>query len=320
TSTLNPARVFDSNLHQPYVNELTFGYRQQFTGGLTVDAGLVRRLMRDRFTMEEVNGIYDGNVFKGYRDETQNAVYRLTNNVWNWPVYDALEFTVTKRTSRLELIGSFTRQWQHLAGTWVPNDPASFIQPSAFPDDRGIGNPSGSLTSTSQANSLSGSALALSGNISSPWQDHVIRSGATFTGPWGLGISANYTYQSGPWSGPIVKNLAAADPTFGPSTVKLSTGRSVPNPLATVVRFAYPTRSDGQFHLDGLHMLNFRFLKSIDISQRKLTVTMDIFNVTNHGADQGLISGANVLGSANYGIGQNRQLPRGAQIGARFAF
>ncbi len=28
--------------------------------------------------------------------------------------------------------GGYTRGWQHLDGTWQPNDPASFIQPSAL--------------------------------------------------------------------------------------------------------------------------------------------------------------------------------------------
>ncbi len=321
STSLSPTRVFDPNLHQPYVNEFTAGYRQQFNGQLTVDVGVVRRLMKDRFTMVEINGIYDGDVFKGYRDVSQNAINRLTNNIWNWPVYTALELTATKRTARVELIASYTRQWQHLDGTWQPNDPASFIQPAAFPDDGGVGQPSGSLSSTAQSNSLSGSSLALSGNASSPWQDHIVRSGMNVLGPWGLTFAANYTYQSGPWSGPIVKNLSGPDPAFGPSTVVLSNGRSVSNPLATVVRFAFPTRSDGQFHLDALHVLNLRFARATSLGEhRKLWVMFDLFNVTNGGANQGLVSGGNVLGTANYGIGQNRQVPRAGQIGAKFTF
>jgi hypothetical protein len=317
---VNPARIFDPDLHQPYVNEVTAGFRQQLGGQTTIDLGLVQRHMRDRFTMVEVNGLYEGNVFKGYADESQSAIYKLTNNVWNWPIYTALEVTATKRTARVELIGSYTRQWQHLDGTWTPNDPALFIQPTAFPDNRGIGSSSGSLTSTAQANSLSGSSLSISGSTSSPWQDHVFRSGINVVGPWNTAFAANYTYQSGPWSGPIVKNLSAPDPAFGPSTVRLSTGRIVSNPLATPVRFAYPTRSDGQFHLDSLHVLSVRVVKTVNLGSRKLAVTGDVFNVSNNGANQGLISGGNVLGGANYGIGQNRQLPRGGQVGVRFTF
>lgn len=319
TSTLSPTRVFDPQLHQPYVTEITGGLRQQLPGGLAFDAGFVRRLMKDRFTMLEINSIYDGGVFRGYRDESQSDIYRLTNNEWNWPIYTALEFAATKRTDRLELILSYTRQWQRLAGTWQPGDPASIVQPNAFDNNRGIGSSTGTLQGPATVNSLSGTNMVL--GESSPWQDHVLRFGGTANLPLGLIAAANYTYQSGPWSGPIVMRLPAPDLAFGPATVTLSNGRVVSNPLATVVRFAFPTRSEGQFHMPALHTLNLRLGKTISIrSQQRLTVLADVFNVPNRGTDQGLLSGGNMLGSANYGIGRNRQVPRGAQLGVRFAF
>ena len=66
---------------------------------------------------------------------------------------------------------------------------------------------------------------------------HVLRIGGTYTGPFQTVLSANYTLMSGPYTGPVVTRIAAADPAFGPSTVRLSNGRTVANPLATTIRF-----------------------------------------------------------------------------------
>ena len=46
---------------------------------------------------------------------------------------------------------------------------------------------------------------------------------------------------------------------FFASHVVLSNGRVVSNPLATTIRFANATRSDGQYELAGLHYINLRF-------------------------------------------------------------
>src|SRR5262249_18953402 len=147
-------RVLDDARHQPHTNEWIVGYRQQLPGLVSVDASVVQREFRDRTALVEINGIYDNGVFKGYRNESFNDIYQITNNVWNWPVYTFLELQATKQTERLQALASYTRQWRHLAGTWQPNDPASYIQPGAFADSKGIG----SVTSTFESqNSLSAS-------------------------------------------------------------------------------------------------------------------------------------------------------------------
>ncbi len=48
------------------------------------------------------NGIYDGVVFKGYKDPTLNDIYLITNNTWNWFVYTAFELTVSKRAKNFQ--------------------------------------------------------------------------------------------------------------------------------------------------------------------------------------------------------------------------
>ena len=91
---------------------------------------------------------------------------------------------------------------------------------------------------------------------SGQWRNNVASVSASAVGPWRLRIAPVITYQDGPWSGPIVTKLAAPDPAFGPTTLVLSNGRLVSNPLATTIRFAYPTRSDGQFALQGMYSVN----------------------------------------------------------------
>src|SRR5207247_1670206 len=139
TSTaVNPNRIFDPDYHQPFVDEWTVGYRRQLPGQATLDVGFIHRDYRDRIALVEQNGIYDGNVFKGYRNESLNDIFLLTTNQWNYPVYKALELLASKQNQRFQILGSFTRSFNHLEGTWQPNDPASFIQPNAFPIDRGL--------------------------------------------------------------------------------------------------------------------------------------------------------------------------------------
>src|SRR5262245_2304837 len=258
-------RVLDDARHQPHTNEWIVGYREQLPGQVSVDASVVRREFRDRTAVVEINGIYEGNVFKGYRNENFNDIFRITNNDWNWPVYTFLELVATKQTARLQIIGSYTHQWRHLAGTWQPNDPASFIQPDAFPNSRGIG----STTSTFESqNSLTASPVTSTQQVQTV--DDIVRLGAIYRAPWAIVLAANYTYQSGAWSGPIVTRLAASEPRFGPATVTLSNGRIVSNPLATTIRFANATRDDGQFSLPGTHLLNLRIGKDVRLAGRRL--------------------------------------------------
>ena len=308
-------RVLDDARHQPYTNEWTVGYRQQFPGRVSIDTSLVRRAFRDRTALVEINGIYEANVFTGYRDESFNDILKVTNNEWNWPVYTFLEFMVTKQTERLQAIASYTHQWRHVAGTWQPNDPASFIQPDAFPNSRGLG----SVTSTFETqNSLSASPV-LSGQQAQAIDD-TIRLGAVYRAPWDIVLATNYTYQSGLWSGPIVMRLDAPDPRFGPPTVTLSNGRVVSNPLATTIRFVYPTRNDGQFTIPSLHIWNLRIGRDFRFGNRRLEPAVEVFNVTNHDAFHLIEQGGNQTFNPLFGQGRLRQTPRTAQLSIRFAF
>ena len=74
----------DPDKHMHFADEWIVGYRRQFPGQLTLDTSFVRRNWKDRPAFVDINGIYDGGVFSGYRDPTANAIYRITNNTWNW--------------------------------------------------------------------------------------------------------------------------------------------------------------------------------------------------------------------------------------------
>ena len=314
-SPQNPAFIIDPGYHQPFADEWAFGYRRQLPGQASVDVGFINRNYRDRTALVEQNGIYNGKVFQGYANPALNQISLLTNNQWNWPVYRALEVVATKQVQQFQAVASYTRVWPHLAGTWQPKDPASFIQPATFALNRGLG--SNDNRSASPANGLDTATTP----SSIEWTEHVARASAVYRAPWSFTLSASYTLQRGRWSGPILTRLAAADPQFGPPTVTLSNGRIVANPLATTLRFANATRSDGQFVLSGLHYLNFRIGREFRIdAARRFAINLDLFNAPNLGSYQGFLSGANQLFSTNYGRGGEVQPPRSTQLELRFWF
>jgi hypothetical protein len=299
---------------QPHVDEIRLAYQRQFPSRITTEAGVLRRTFRDNRALVEINGIYENGVFRGYRDESTADIFQPSSNVWNWPVYTALQLQVARNAQPLQVIASYVRQWRHLAGTWQPNDPASFIQPEAFANNRGIGPSSTDLGT----NSLSGTA-AVSG--SSGWRDHVVRIAAAYQGPRGFHLAGTYVLESGRWSGPIITSVTP-DPRFGPATVRLSNGRVVSNPLATPFRFAFPTRGEGQFTTPWLSTLNLQVGREFRIGRIRLEPGIDALNVLNAAGDQDLVfgTGANQTFSANYRVAGNRQPPRQAQVSLRITF
>ncbi|HYN07302.1 MAG TPA: TonB-dependent receptor [Vicinamibacterales bacterium] len=313
STALNPSRIFDPDYHQPFVDEWTVGYRRQLPGQATLDVGFIHRDYRDRPALVEQNAIYEGSVFKGYRNENQNDIFLLTTNRWNSPIYKALEILASKQTDRFQLLGSFTRSFNHMSGTWQPNDPASFIQPAAFPINRGLeGNDNRGASSNNGLNAGTGGA---------EWTEQIVRFSAVYHAPWKFNVATNYALQGGRWSGPILTRVAVADPQFGTATVRLSNGRVVSNPLATLNRFAFETRGDGQFKLPALHVVNLRIGREFRlVRNRRLQLDLDFFNVGNLGRFQGFLGGANQLFNVNYGRGGSVQQPVSAQLGVRYSF
>jgi hypothetical protein len=313
-------RTIDPDLHQASIEEWGTGYTRQLPGSVAVGVDFLRRAFLDRPALVETNARYEGSVFRGYVDENFNEMYTLTNNRWNQPIYMSLEVTATKRTQAIQAIASYVRNWRSFDGTWQPRDPAAFIQPSAFENTRGIGATNGVLSTPVDANSLSGTHQSQRSTASAQWQDHVARIGITLVGPWRIMLAGRYELQSGIWSGPIVTRLSAPDPAFGPATVSLSNGRLVNNPLATVIRFAYPTRTEGQLRTPAAHTLNLRAGRKFGWRRVQWDASLDVFNVTNHDADLSFQSGANQTYNPVFGLTTSRQLPRSAQVVLRVSF
>lgn len=312
-SPQSPNRIIDPDYHQPYVDEWAVGYRRQLPGQASVDVGFMHRDYRHRTALVEQNGIYENGVFRGYQNPALNEIFLLTNNRWNWPVYRALEMVATKQARRFQTVASYTYVWPELAGTWQPNDPASFIQPEAFPFNRGLA--SNDNRSASANNGLEATTSSIE------WTTQVGRLNVVYRAPWAFNVSGSYTLQKGRYSGPILTRVTASDPQFGTPTVTLSNGRVVANPLATTLRFANATRSDGQYQLPGLHYLNLRVGREFHLSAaRRFAVNLDVFNVRNMAGFQGFLGGAHQLFSTNYGRGGEIQPPRSVQLELRAWF
>ncbi len=309
--TLN--RVVDlANYRLPHAVDFTVGYARQLPGRVTLDVSVLRREFKDRPATYDINGIYNGNVFVGYANPDFNAINRLTSNTYNWPVYTGVTLQAAREGTRWQFLADYTRQFRHMAGTWLPHDPASFIQPNAFADDKSIGIITGSVS-----NSLSGTAMTQAVQ----WRDHVFRAAVNVNGPWGVLLASTLTVQSGLWSGPIVTKIAAPDPQFGPATVVLSNGRVVQNPLATTIRLAYPTLGDGQLKSPVVTGWNIRAGRRITIGHVRLDPTIEVLNLLNRGADYLWGFGANQLYNPLYAQGSGSlQPPRSVQGTIRVDF
>ncbi len=313
STTVLRNRVIDPDRHQPLFDEWTAGYRRQFRGQISASVGFAHRVYMDRPAYVEINGIYDGVVFKGYKDESQNEIFLDTNDSWNQQVYDGLEVAVSKRGAKLQIISSYVRQWPKLAGTWQPNDNASFIQPGAFDSNHAIGTPR-----RAPSNSLPPGGADVFGNTA--WQDHTFRFSLVYTLPWDLQAGTHYVFQSGPYTGPIVTRIAASDPQFGPPSVTLSNGRVVTNPLATTIRYNFANRGEGQVKADPRKELNLKFTKSFRFARYRAEAGVGIYNVFNSGTIERYASDAGQLYSPNYLGYEGFQPPRSVDLVFKFTF
>jgi hypothetical protein len=100
--------------------------------------------------------------FLGYRDPSFNQVFEVRNGTDNWFLYRALELSLHKGFSdNLQFLVGYSHTNQWIEGTWDRYDPASFLQPEAFPNTRGIGSVVGFVAG--QTNSFDPTLSANSG-------------------------------------------------------------------------------------------------------------------------------------------------------------
>jgi hypothetical protein len=311
--------AFDPDLHQPFIDEFTVGFARQFRGQISLDVSASRRYFTDGYAETDINGIYpDGpnQPFGGFGlvDANQGLIMQQTNATWSKVVVTNIEAILAKNLSNnFQLMGSFTRQWQHLSGTWNPTDPARFIQPDAFPNDHDL---SRHLFGNGDDNSLDGG-----GNESGvAFRPFSVRLAGQYFAPWDVRASASYIIQAGGYLGPVVQQ-SGADPIFGPGTVRLANGTTQPNPLATAWRFAYGTRSDGQFRNDTAAYLQLNLGKTFRFGTRNVVEAgLGIFNLFNTGAFTQWNTGANRLNTPLYLQRFNRHPPRAYQMTLSYRF
>jgi hypothetical protein len=314
---------FADGLHQPYVDELILGFRKQFPGQVSLDIAGIHRSYQHMWARVDVNGIYPSGPnqpFGGFGqiDPTRGIIFQQQNNSWSTLEYRAIEMTLAKNLSRnFQAMAGINRQWQHFGGTWNPTDPAKFIQPDTFPSDKLLYMPRGN----NEENSLPLTSGTTVHTYGPTWQKYSMRFGGSYQAPWRIAISASYTILAGPWSGPIVDQLAPTDPqlaVFGPA--RASNGQN--NPLATPMRFVYTTRGEGQVQAPAIKTLGLNFNKAIGFGgSREVVLSGAIFNVLNAGNyTQYNYSGANEKFNPNFLQLRNQQPARAFQLTALVKF
>jgi hypothetical protein len=318
TAAIN-ALAFDENLHQPYVDEYAIGFARQFPRQVSLDLSFNRRYFKDGYAEVDINGIYPSGPnqpFGGFGrvDPNQGMIMQQTNATWSTVVVTNLEVILAKNLSNnFQVMGTATRQWQHLDGTWNPTDPARFIQPNAFPNNRDL---SRHLFGNGDDNSLDGG-----GNESGvAYRPYSFRFAGQYFAPFDIRIAASYVIQAGGYIGPLIMQLAAPDPAFGPGTVRLANGTTQSNPLATTWRFVNATRGDGQMLNETTRYLQLNLGRSIRFGERSIEMGLGIFNVFNTGAHTQWNTGAQRVGTPLYQSRFNRHPPRAFQITAGLKF
>jgi len=234
----------------------------------------------------------------------------ITANTSNHPVVTDLTAQLTKQTARLQFAASYNRNWRRVVGTWLPGDPAAILQPTAFPNNRGLGS-----VNYGESNSLSGYA----DTATAGWVDHSAAITGSYIAPSGVTVAAMYRLQSGLWSGPVTTMIAEPDPRF-PADQAVFPGLKIPNPLGTTVRFAYPTRGEGQLRLPMVHTLALRLGFRRVTGWGRIEPALDVFNPLNWDTPVSWMWGANQQYSASYGRVENRQAPRAVVASVRVVF
>jgi hypothetical protein len=321
TRTLAPSLLFDPSLHQPWLHEFVTGFRRQFPGQISADIGFTRRIYHDNFGRVDINGIYPSapnQPFGGFGlvDPNAGLVYQERNNTWSQVVVQNIEGTIAKNMSHdFQLVFSVMKQWQHLEGTWNPTDPARFVQPNAFPDNKDL---SAQLFGNGDDNTLPANGAGRESGAA--YRPYAVRFAGQYFAPWNLSLAASYVVEAGGYVGTVLTKLAAPDPVFGPSTVRSSTGMAQSNPLATTIRIACATRSDCQTINDTARYLQLHVGRVFKVNGQQFEPAINVFNVFNTGAYTQWNTGANDLYSPNYLAVFNRHPPRAFQITGSYRF
>jgi len=309
---------FSNDLHQPYIDEFVLGYRRQFPGQIALDVSGTRRYIYDTPALLEINGYWPdapGQAFIGFGrvDPNRGTFYQQVNNSWSNYVVSSMDIVVARNMSHgFQLMGTFSRQWQHLAGTWNPHDPARYIQPDAFPNNREIPRTAGN----NDNNTLDGGGSPATAS----WRPYTLRIAGQYLSPAPLSLSfaSSFIMSAGDYSGPIITRLSSSDPLvkmYGAAQIKLANGTTAANPLATTIRFVYPTRGEGQIRNDNVKAWQVKVGRRFKFGRQEIETAVNVFNILNAGGFQQYATGANrQYAPADFLRPFNRQPPRAFQL------
>ncbi len=307
-------------LRQPWTDEVTLGVSRQLPFKIIADAMFLQRLYKGRMVAIDTNGIYENRRFLGYRDPTFNQIFEVRNGTDNWFVYRGLELALHKGFSRnLQFLIGYSHAHQWIDGTWDRNDPAGFLQPEAFSNSKGIGSLVRSVN-LGQINSLLDPLQSTQYTLrNSGVPPHLLKVNVAYVAPLGLTVGGSYLFQMGQYSGPILTLIPQGNVPH-PPTITLANGRRVSNPLATPVRFFYPTRDEGQLQQPSLSVLNLRIGKRFKQGSHTLEGAVEIFNVFNQGDNLFFNVPTLTEGRPAAFVLTETQAPRAGQITARWEF
>lgn len=335
TSIVSPAvtaslstQEFDPDLHQPFVDEIILGIRRQLPGGIALDVAGIQRVYKETYALVDINGLWPDGPYKpfggfGKVDPNRGLFYRQTNNTWSTLNYRAVEITATRNMAHgFAILAGINRQWQFYRGFWNPTDPARFIQPDAFPNNKLLYMPRGNNEHNSLRLTTGGTWLT----YGPTWQKYRGSVAGTWQAPLKIVVSSSLTLQAGPWSGPIVDLLPAGDPqlaVFGPATFTLPNGTKQSNPLSTRLRYVYRTRGEGQVQAPAITTLGLKIGRKFGFWSEKcqLELAGNIFNLLNAGNFmQYNYQGASERFNPNFLQMRNQQAARALQMTAVFRF
>ena len=125
-----------------------------------------------------------------------------------------------------------------------PDRSGGFIQPDAFANDKTIWR---------NQDPVDNNSLATGGTLRNTptWTPGSFRVAGTWNAPKNIVVSTSYTVVGGPWTGPILKQLAANDPDVWVRACAVQwhdacRQRRSGQSAATRIRFLYPTAVKGR--------------------------------------------------------------------------
>jgi len=287
-------QLVDPDLRAPFVQEFHVGYTRQLPGRFVLDVAYVNRDFKEVLGTLDTNIIYEGGLFRGYKNPDLNAITTTINLKNQHQRYQDLEVSLIRNIGgKLQAFASYTYQHQVEKGDFKYDDVTGYLNPREWFENTRVARP------------------------------HILRLNGSYYLPWRFTVAMIFSLQSGAFGGALIKDLATTDPlvaSHGPSTLTLSNGRVVNNPLFSTRRLVGP-RSEGQLQLPTIPRLNLRFGKEFRFKEHQtVEVSADFVNITNDGTPLFFRNGTNVSLTTFGQFLSNTQSPRGAQLSARWRF